>query len=253
MAVEEVPLTGGNVTGGVVRVGRTVRRPAGPQTPAVHAVLTHLQEVGFAHAPRSHGIDERGRHVLDFVPGVMAHPTGPGVPPVDAGAVGRLLRDLHDALQGWVPPADAVWACPIPTDGQDLVVHNDVAPWNLVVAADRLVLIDWDGCAPGTRTWDLAYAAHGVVPLEPATGWGDVVGRLRGLADGYGLDEAGRHRLVDTLPARTWSMHALLQEGHRTGTQPWARLWDEGHGLIWRRDATWTEEHQERLRAALLT
>jgi hypothetical protein len=36
-----VPLGGGNMSSGVVRVGDTVRRPAGPWTPAVHALLTH--------------------------------------------------------------------------------------------------------------------------------------------------------------------------------------------------------------------
>lgn len=25
-------------------------------------------------------------------------------------------------------------------------------------------------------------------------------------------------------------MHRLLEDGARTGTQPWARLWAEGHG-----------------------
>src|SRR5487761_1883584 len=32
-----IPLSGGNVTSAVVRIGNTVRRPAGPSTPAVHA------------------------------------------------------------------------------------------------------------------------------------------------------------------------------------------------------------------------
>ncbi|MFI2076838.1 MULTISPECIES: hypothetical protein [Streptomyces] len=32
------PLPGGNVSAGVVRIGDTVRRPAGPWTPAVHAL-----------------------------------------------------------------------------------------------------------------------------------------------------------------------------------------------------------------------
>ncbi|WP_024286015.1 phosphotransferase [Cellulomonas sp. KRMCY2] len=245
-------LTGGNVTVGLVRIGGTVRRPAGPQTPAVHALLTHLADVGFRNAPRSHGLDDAGRHVVEYVPGPMAHPTGPDVPPVDAADVGRLIRDLHDALDGWTPPADAAWVCPIPTDGADLVVHNDIAPWNLVVGAVRLVLIDWDGCSPGTRTWDLAYAAHGFVPLEPATPWPQVVARLRGLADGYRLDEAGRSRLAETLAPRTWSMHALLHGGHETGEQPWARLWDEGHGDAWRRDAEWIVANGTALRRELL-
>ncbi|EYR64309.1 kinase [Actinotalea ferrariae CF5-4] len=250
-AGDEVPVTldGGNVSTAVVRIGDTVRKPAGRHTPAVHALLTHLAEVGFRHAPRSHGVDDDGRHVLEWVPGRMAHPAGP---PVDAAAVGRLLRALHDALDGWTAPADAVWDCPVPTDGEDLVVHNDVAPWNLVLAEDRMVLIDWDASAPGTRGWDLAYAAHGFVPLGPGMPLRVAGDRLCALADGYGLGEAGRHRLAQLLGPRAWSMHTLLEDGRRTGTQPWARLAEEGHADVWRDDATWIETHRPSLQASLL-
>ena len=248
----EEALSGGNVAAGVIRVGDTVRRPAGPQTLAVHALLTHLEQVGYRHAPRSLGLDDAGRHVLEYIPGRMADAPGPGDPPVDAADVGRMVRDLHDALAGWAPPPDAVWSCPIPTDGDDLVVHNDLAPWNIVVAPERLVIIDWDGCSPGTRTWDLAYLAHGLVPLEPATPWLDVVARLRGLADGYGMDSDDRLRLAAALVPRTWSMYTLLAQGKEAGEEPWARLWDEGHGAIWRRDAEWAEANTDRLRDALL-
>lgn len=41
----------------IVRDGTTVRRPAGPWTPAVHALLNHLQNVGFEHVPRVVGMD----------------------------------------------------------------------------------------------------------------------------------------------------------------------------------------------------
>jgi len=248
----EEALSGGNVAAGVTRVGDTVRRPAGPQTPAVHALLKHLERVGYRHAPRSLGLDDAGRHVLEYIPGRMADAPGPGDRPADASDVGRMVRHLHDALDGWAPPADAIWSCPIPTDGDDLIVQNDVAPWNIVVAPDRLVLIDWDGCAPGTRIWDLAYLAHGLVPLEPSTPWPDVVTRLRGLADGYRLGRDERLRLSATLAPRTWSMHTLLEQGKETGEEPWARLWDEGHGAIWRRDAEWVEANAELLRDALL-
>jgi hypothetical protein len=66
--VAEERLEGGNV-GGAVRVGDTVRRSAGPWTPAVHALLAHLAGTGFTGAPRPLGFDEQGREVLTFLEG----------------------------------------------------------------------------------------------------------------------------------------------------------------------------------------
>jgi hypothetical protein len=68
----EVPLAGGDVTEGVVRVGDTVRRPVGPHSPLVHALLTHLESIGFEGAPRFLGIDHAGREVLSYVDGEVA-------------------------------------------------------------------------------------------------------------------------------------------------------------------------------------
>jgi hypothetical protein len=50
---DEEPMTGGNVSDGVVRVGDTVRKPAGPHTAAVEAFLSYLNAAGFAGAPRT--------------------------------------------------------------------------------------------------------------------------------------------------------------------------------------------------------
>ena len=46
----EHELAGGNVAAGVVRVGGTVRKPAGYWTPAVEALLAHLEAGGFTGA-----------------------------------------------------------------------------------------------------------------------------------------------------------------------------------------------------------
>jgi hypothetical protein len=75
----EQPLTGGNTHGVVVRVGDTVRRPAGSWTPAVHRLLAALAEAGFGAAPRALGLDEQGREVLSFVPGRVVWPEHPGL------------------------------------------------------------------------------------------------------------------------------------------------------------------------------
>ncbi|MDG4832094.1 phosphotransferase [Solwaraspora sp. WMMD1047] len=258
---DEMPLTGGNVSAGVVRVGDTVRRPAGPWTPAVHAYLDHLHAVGFDAAPRPLGIDERGREVLTYAPGVVPWPDRFDLlePADQLARVGRLLRDLHDAAEGFTPPADARWQVLIPDggdpvrDGGGIVVHHDPAPWNLVVG-DRWVLIDWDMAAPGTRLWDLAYAARGFVPLAAHPDWRrpDASDRLRVLVDAYRLDEAGRRRLVRLLASRAAAMHDLLARESARGVEPWARLWREGHGESWRADAEYAATHADRWLAALL-
>ncbi|GAB3971968.1 hypothetical protein GCM10027615_31900 [Plantactinospora veratri] len=68
MTSQEIPLHGGNVST-VVRVGDTVRRNAGPWTPSVHALLRHLEYVGFTGSPRALGMDSRNREVLSYLEG----------------------------------------------------------------------------------------------------------------------------------------------------------------------------------------
>src|SRR5262249_44596626 len=71
---EEQALPGGKLSEGVVRAGTTVHRPTGPWTPAVHALLRHLEAAGFDGAPRVFGYDERGREVVEFIEGAVPWP-----------------------------------------------------------------------------------------------------------------------------------------------------------------------------------
>jgi phosphotransferase family enzyme len=251
----EIPLTGGNVAAGVVRVGDTVRRPAGPWTPAVHALLDHLHAVGFRGAPRPLGIDDKGREVLTFAAGDVPWPAHFHlVEPADRLArVGRLIRDLHDAAASFSPPPDARWNALIPADRDELIVHHDLAPWNLV-AGDEWVFIDWDGAAPGSRLWDLAYAVHGFVPMSAHAQWqrADAGVRLRILADAYGLDETQRRDLVPLLATRTRAMHDFLRDQAELGTEPWTTHWQTGHGDAWRNDADYLAERTQLWTDALL-
>ncbi|GAB7052088.1 phosphotransferase [Catenuloplanes indicus] len=248
---EEILLPRGNVSGDIVRVGDTVRRPAGPWTPSVHAFLEHLHGAGFAHAPRPLGFDERGREVLTFAEGTV--PWGDDLPLLAGDgtlrAVARVIRDLHDAAAGFVPPDDAVWNTLVPPDRTELITHNDLAPWNLV-AGERLTFIDWDGTAPGSRLWDLAYAAHGFLPLARWSGW-DHGRRLGVFADAYGADEAMREALVPLLARRTRAMHDFLREQAGLGVEPWLTHWRTGHGDAWRDDTAYIEEHDSVWRRAL--
>jgi len=248
----EQPLAGGNVADGVVRVGDTVRKPATAATPAVHALLQHLSAVGFDGSPRSLGQDERGRHVLEFVPGEPVH-GGPPITPAELLRIGRLIRDLHDAVQDFRPPPDADWQVFLPADREELICHHDLAPWNLIRSGSRLVVIDWDGAGPGTRLWDLGYAAHGFVPLGPGGDPAVDGARFRALIDGYGLDVDQRRQLPALTEAHTRAMFDLLRTGAETGRQPWARLWSEGHGDHWGPAADYIGSHLDHWTRALLT
>lgn len=245
-------LVGGNVAAAVVRIGATARKPAVAATPAVEALLDHLERAGFDGAPRNLGVDAEDRHVLEFIPGPLADTVGP-MTPAELGRVGRLIRDLHDALADFEPPPDAQWNVVIPPDRADLICHHDLAPWNLVRSADRWVFIDWDGAGPGSRLWDLAYAAHGFVPLSAGGDPGVDGPCLRALVDGYGLDERQRRELPALIGAHTRGMYDLLARAASTGEQPWAQLWADGHGEHWGPAADYIEAHLDDWEASLLS
>jgi hypothetical protein len=225
-----------------------------PYTGAIHALLLHLEDVGFKGAPRSFGWDDQGRHLVEFVAGTRAdHPSAPDEA-LDPWRIGRFMHDMHDALESFEPPDYALWFDGLPPPGGDLIVHQDIAPSNIVVKSDgTLAAIDWDAAGPGTRLWDLAYAAHSFAPLYQAEAdIADASRRLRGLVDGYGLDDAVRKQLVPLLSMRSQRMYDYLNKMRATGVSPWTDLWDRGIGTVWQADAQWIRDHSDVWERALL-
>lgn len=252
MEAEEV-LTGGNVADRVVKIGATVRKPALDHTAGVEAVLDHLAAKRFEGAPRTLGRDEQERHVLEYIPGALAD-TLPPFSLDELRRVGRLIRQLHDAMDDFEPPPDAAWhpAVPDPAGGE-LICHGDLAPWNLVCNDDRWVFIDWDNAGPSTRLWDLGYAAQSLVPLLPG---GDVTldaPRLRAFVDAYGLDQEQRRAFPAQIAARTRGSYELLVRGHETGEQPWAKHYADGHADFWGPAADYVARHHDAWVDALLS
>jgi Phosphotransferase enzyme family len=197
-------LDGGNA-GGAVLVDGTVRRPTGPWTPAVHAVLRHLEQRGFPGAPRVLGVDEQGREILTYLAGATVGNTRPWPRWVHSDSalqqVGRWLRSYHDAVRDFVPPRTAMWRTAMrPWRPGDIIGHNDAAPYNAVWqpgrdGTGRLVgFIDWDFAAPCSPSWDLAFTVFSWVPLHArevvaAEGFTDFSARprrLRLFLDAYG-------------------------------------------------------------------
>lgn len=205
-------LPGGNV-GGAVRIGGTVRRPTGPWTPAVHALLAHLHERGLRAVPRVHGFDPRGREVLDHLDGEVIDVDAELLADVRLADLGRWTRELHDAVRGFDHPGP--WRFPAPAH-HDLVVHNDLGAYNVAFVGDRVSgVFDWDVAAPGAVLFELAHLAWTTVPLFRPVPDEVVARRLRLLATAY--DGPTAAEILAAVPARVQSVVDGIRSGLEAG------------------------------------
>lgn len=213
----EVPLLGGRITPGVVRVGDTVRRPTGRHSTFVHAVLRHLEQVGFPDAPRFLGIDDQGRECLSYIEGFVPDNLDAELTDEQLADAARLLRRYHDATAGSVLAG-----------AEEVVCHNDVSPVNTVFIDERpTALFDFDMARPGPRIRDLSYGMF----LWLNLGWDgpppdEQRRRIRLWCDAYGLVD--RSDLIDEVRQRVLET-VIRRRGD--GAEDAARWWH--HQLEW--------------------
>jgi len=229
----EVPLSGGRVTSGVVRIGNTVRRPLGPNSTFVHALLRHLESVGYSHAPRLLGVDPQGREILTFVPGTV---------PTDLGyfsesqvrEAARIIAGLHDATAG----------TPLAGD-QEVVCHGDLSPCNFVLRFDVPVcLIDFDTAFRGPRHLDVGYAAWTWLDIGNSDQLPfDTGQRLAAFLDAYG-SRAPSDPINAILEAQAWLAQRTSGPNERPVFANGVRQWSTGC-------SGWVRENRRALEAGL--
>lgn len=270
-APPEIPLAGGYIieeAERVVRVGATVRRPMRDCTPSVHALLKHLEAVGFDRAPRVIGIDDQGREVLTFVEGETATRPLPDhvVTEETLVALARLLRRFHDAAASFTPPPGAIWEDGSTVDDvPELVGHCDVTPENVVFRESSpggpmvpYALIDFDMARPTTRLFDVVTTLRHWAPiadpldLDPIRRHLDVGARLRLFSDAYGLGPRDRLRLLDTARIRFDRSYLTMRRKADTVGGRWARMWEDGVGRRIRRAGAWLDAHEDELHRHLI-
>jgi hypothetical protein len=256
----EVLLHGGTTNAGrVTRVGDTVRRPQRPASPAIHALLAHLEQVGFGGAPRFLGIDEQGREVLSYIPGEAAIEPYADWALTDEAlvSVAELLRRYHDAAASFDITGHA-WARAVPATFRDgLASHNDPNLDNVIFCDGRAVaLIDFDLAGPGSVAWDVACAARLWAPLRdeqdaPEAVRGRALERLRTFVDAYGVPQGERARVVDAaVHTHDWA-YDIVRDALARGHRSFRNHWREGGRLRADRTREWIVAHREPMQAAL--
>ncbi|MGZ8718442.1 MAG: phosphotransferase [Aeromicrobium sp.] len=211
-------LPGGNV-GGATRVGRTVRRPTGPWTPAVHELLDYLRAIGLRGIPDVLGIDDQGRESLSYVEGrgVMVDNEVVLDNVLEEAVV--WLREFHDLVEGFRPDGPRVWRGGEATLGDDeIICHNDPGAYNWIVQSGHFVaMIDWDVAGPGSPIDDLAFLAWTAIPLYREIPLDDLVRRLEILVDAYG--EWGPMTILDAVVARMTTAGDRIAAGQERGDE----------------------------------
>ncbi len=253
----------------VHRRGRVVVKDAGPWTVAVHSLLCHLEELGFAGAPRvvGSGFDAAGREVLTYIDGGFADP-GPWSLE-GAAAVGRLLRELHQATASYHPPPDAIWQPWFgrPLGGETRIVsHCDVAPWNIVARNGLPVaFIDWEHAGPVDPLIELAQACwlnaklHDdcVAEMDGLPSLEERARQLRAMVDAYGLSGEQRRGFFDLIIE--FVLHDTAEQADEARVTPDTtelRMNELGYNPLWAlawraRAAAWLWRHRRTLRNAL--
>ncbi len=234
----------------MARRGDIVVRETGPWAPAVHALLRHLQRVGFDGAPRviGTGFDAVGRETLSYIEGETVNPA----PWSDDAmvALGRLIRGLHDATTSFRAPADAIWRPWFgrALDGSGCIIgHCDAAPWNIIARHGKPVaLIDWEVAGPVDRLTEIAMASWVNAQLydddvAAMNGLPDAAGRMRQVrlfVDAYGLRTRERKQLPERIIAfaALSAANEVVEQKITPETTHAPRVW----GIAWQtRSVAW--------------
>ncbi len=247
----------------IAKVGKTVVRPAGKWTPAVHRVLAHIRAEGFLDAPQPFGYDSEGNEVVSYISGeVSNYPLSMAAASQDAlVSAAQLLRAFHEASSTFLEhlTGDEIWLLP-PREPVEVICHGDYAPYNVVLHGNQAVaIIDFDTAHPAPRNWDIAYALYRWAPLmrpDNPDGMGsepERIDRARLFCDVYGLPVSARAGLISLVIERLQALVDFMQAEARQGNEAFQANIADGHHLTYLADIAYLQNCQQDIQKGIET
>ena len=233
----EIPLVGGRITDGVVRLADTVRRPAKESSRRIQSALHALRLAGFYRAPEFLGFDEKNREILSFIEGYVPGNLGENSVEQFYMAI-DMARDLHQASRAFAP--EGLVLC-----------HDDLSPCNTVFSAPcrqwdshPVGIIDWDACAYLPAWEEISYMCWLWLDLgNEEMDAGLQIQAMGRALDQYGANEVFREDFPGKLIARMMRVQHSF-EARGTGDVQGVRQW-VGEGVAW------VKRHEAAIRAEL--
>jgi Ser/Thr protein kinase RdoA (MazF antagonist) len=178
--------------------------------------------------------------------------------------VARLIRALHEASAGWVPPPGAVWGGTPASSGRvteraEPVSHRDYATGHVVFRDGlRAALIDFDLARPTTRLYDIANALWYWAPLKwgdprdraPALADADIPHRVAVFADAYGMTARQRAELAPLAVDMARRYHQESRASARLDPV-FRKMWEDGGKDVLPRAEAWVREMAPAIAARL--
>ncbi len=202
----EQELLEGNVNPPILKNNKIYKK-AHKASWTIDLLLKHVRKKGMNWIPESYGIDN-GFHVIEYLKGKTIHNNPRWIWEIEVLIqIATMLRQWHDATQDFeCKKSDWLLAN---FEKKEVICHNDFAPYNILFINKKPTgLIDFDTCSPGSRLWDISYAAYRFIPIFPMKGETEfneyslftrkeVLQRLKLFLKVYGHSEKDKYFSVD--------------------------------------------------------